>query len=521
MRTCTRNFTFVSLLASLASLSALACSAPADEHPQSAGDTGFADGSPFGPDTGSTDTAPTPPPPLDSGTGDARVDGDAGCKPTDSVDDPDDEGIDANCDGADGVVGRDVYVEPTVGLASNPGTPDKPLATIEDALKLATSRNGRVLVATGTYKVKDFSFSGSWRVIGGYDGSFRGPQKGDTILSVPSTGLLVANATKASLERLTVLGDAASDTAPQTAVAIRTRADELVLDHTKVRAGDGRGGADGTTGAAGEDGKRIGWTLADKYGAVPYVCDGVAVPTYAVGASDGTPNAEGKPAGVLASSTAAGEGSSGNPGIDGKDGTRLPQLVDGVLVWPLGTAGLGNGTPGYGGAGGARPPGWFGGWGGNGGCPGKGGTPGQSGGGSVAVLVLSGKLTVIAAELRTGIGGNGGSGGDGGAGGAGALGGAPSDKPTETCIPKDGPTSTSPKTGCATFGGHGGAGGRGGHGGAGAGGWTIGIVTAPGKASADVDGASKFVLGAPGIGGIGGGGSSGPAGEKRMTYALP
>lgn len=521
----TPRLNLASLLVLTTSLTVAACGAPVDpnEHPGGTGDAG-ADGSPFA-DTGAPDTAPAPPPPLDSGVGDVGSDADAGCKPTDSVDDPDEDGVDLNCDGADGTVGRDVYVEPTAGLASNPGTPSKPLATIEDALKLATSRNGRVLVASGTYKVKDFSFSGSWRVIGGYDASFRGPSKGDTILSVPSTGLLVANATKASLERLTVLGDSPGEAvgdapAPPTAVAIRTRADELVLDHAKVRAGDGRSGVDGAPGAAGEDGKRIGWTASDKYGAVPYVCDGVAVPTYAVGASDGTPNAEGKPAGVSASNTAAGEGSAGNPGVDGKDSSRLPQLVDGVLLWPLGSAGLGNGTPGYGGAGGARPAGFFGGWGGNGGCPGKGGAAGQSGGGSVAVMVLAGKVTVVASELRTGIGGNGGSGGDGGAGGAGAVGGAPSDKPTETCTPKDGPTATSPKTGCATFGGHGGAGGRGGHGGAGAGGWTFGIVTAP-KASADIDGATKYVLGAPGIGGVGGGGSSGPAGEKRMAYALP
>jgi len=494
------------------------CGAPADDgHPGSSADSGHDDAPVFG-DTGTAGETSAPPPPLDSGVVDAAG-GDSGCKATDSVDDPDEEGLDSNCDGADGTVGRDVYVEPTTGLASNPGTPDKPLASLTDAIKLATSRNGRVLVAAGTFKVSDLSYSGTWRVIGGYDTSFRGPQKGDTVLSVPGNGLLVANATKTTLERLVVLGDAPDDKSPLTAVAIRTRADELVLERVKVRAGDARSGDDGKPGAEGFPGVRIGWTSADKYGAVPYLCDGVTVPSYAVGSSDGTANAEGKPAGVLPS-VAAGEGSAGNPGVDGKDGPKTPTLTDGVLVWPLGAAGLGNGTPGYGGAGGARSSTGFGGWGGNGGWPGKGGDPGKSGGGSVAVMVLAGRLTVSGSELRTGIGGNGGNGGAGGAGGAGAIGGAPQDKPSESCTPKDGPTSTSPKVGCAVFGGKGGNGGRGGHGGAGAGGWTIGVLTV-GKATADIDAASKYLLGSPGIGGIGGGGASGASGEKRMTYALP
>jgi hypothetical protein len=166
--------------------------------------------------------------------------------------------------------------------------------------------------------------------------------------------------------------------------------------------------------------------------------------------------------------------------------------------------------------------------GGTGGCGGKPGTGGDSGGGSVALLVLGGRVKVTRSLFKTDAAGNGGDGGPGGVGGPGGAGGIP---PANTAQTGFGNTDVLPGkcvaatpsdvlgNACHSYGGSGGQGGKGGVGGAGAGGWTIGVANAS-SAAVDVDTKTQFQLGKPGLGGLSGQ-ARGPDGEKHNTYQLP
>lgn len=494
--------------------SLVACSAPADggaDQPHPTADTGISTDALWTGDTGPgpTDSGTTP---SDTGAAaDTGPVGDGGgCTPADTLDDPDDDGADANCDGADGVVGKDVYVDATSGLSTNPGTPKAPLATLEQGIKLAVSRGGRVLVAAGSYSPERLEASGEWKVIGGYDASFVGkPSRSLTTLNVPSTGLVLAVATKVTLAHLSIVGASPDSKAPPSAHALRSSIEDLVLDDTLIRSGDGWSGVDGAPGAAGAKGPDGSAGTSVLVGTQTVCALGVLGGTRTIGASGGNASPDGKPAGT--GTTPGSGGGNGTAGTDGLDATRAPALKDGLLAWTSGKPGLSDGTSGYGGAGGAnKDVGGFtgilkGGQGGNGGCPGLGGDGGQSGGGSAALVVLAGKVTLKRSELRTGVGGNGGNGGNGGMGGVGGNGGAKQCSSTDATL-------------CGSDGGAGGNGGTGGHGGGGVGGWTVGIVTV-GGASATTDAATTFLLGAPGVGGEGGAGYA-SGGDKRNTLKL-
>ncbi len=511
MRTALLHRALVSAIGSLALAPLVACSSPPDTpavHDAAPADTG-AD-APASADTGAPG-ADTGSGPTDSGlAGDTGTAGDGGCTPADTLDDPDDEGLDANCDGADGVVGKDVYVDATRGLSTNPGTPKAPLATLEQGIKLAVSRGGRVLVAAGSYSAERLDASGEWKLVGGYDASFLGkPSRALTTVNVPSTGLVLAIATKVTLAHLTVLGANADAKTPPSAHALRTSVDDLTLDDVLLRAGDGRSGVDGANGADGFAGKAVGST-GGGWGGQTLCAGGVFAGATSAGALGGSPSPDGKPAGV--GSTPGSNGGDGAKGADGTDAARTPLLKGGLVEWPAAKPGLGDGTAGYGGAGGANlDVGGFvgllrGGQGGQGGCPGGGGEAAESGGGSIALVLSAGKVTLKRSEVRTGVGGNGGNGGLGGVGGLGGAGG-----------PKQ--CASSPSTLCSSEGGAGGRGGRGGHGGGGVGGWTIGIVTTGSAGGATTDAGTTFLLGAPGVGGEGASGYA-AAGDKRNTLKL-
>jgi hypothetical protein len=511
---CTHRHTLLS--ASLLALligSVVACSGPASGGPDDPQQKPITDGgtdAPWSADTGPV-VADTGIGPTDTGSGaDTGPVGDGGCTPTDTLDDPDDDGVDANCDGADGVVGKDVYVDATTGLSTNPGTPKAPLATLEQGIKLAVSRSGRVLVAAGTYTLDKLDASGEWKVLGGYDASFRGkPSRTLTTLNVPSTGLVLSAASRATLAHLTILGANADAKTPPSAHALRTSVEDLLLDDVLVRAGDARSGVDGADGALGLAGATGKPGMVSIGNGQTLCADGAFGGTKTIGAMGGSASPDGKPAGVGGSP--GGNGGDGLHGADGLDAVRTPRLKAGLLEWASAKPGLGDGTPGYGGAGGAnKDVGGYvgilkGGQGGNGGCPGHGGDGAESGGGSAAIVLLGGKVTVKRSELRTGVGGNGGNGGVGGAGGAGGKGGA------KQCASPDG-------TLCGSDGGNGGSGGKGGHGGGGGGGWTLGIVTT-GTATATTDPSTTFLLGAPGVGGEGAAGYA-AGGDKRNTLKL-
>jgi hypothetical protein len=486
-----------------------------DAGAQDAGPTSTTDARPSSDAGTSADTGP-------SALSDARGDACGG------TDDPDDEGLDTNCDGVDGVVGRDTYVDDATGSDSNPGTPTRPMKTIAAAVTAAGSTKGRVLVARGSYGFdKDtLAVPGTWSLYGGYPSSFAGtPKRQLTVLNAGAAGLLVDAADDAKLVHMTIVGASGTDK-QLTSHALRAKAKRLVLDDVVVQAGDGLSGLPGVPGAPGASGL---WGHSATAGAggdrTPMDC-GTPTDSYnATGAQDPFANAAGKPPANLTTHTFASNGDDGIAGTDGLNGARMPVLTSDVLGWKPGLPGGSDATAGFGGAGGADT--WspttyylYGGGGGAGGCAGKGGGGGEGGGGSVAIVVLDGTLEITRSVLQTGFGGTGGAGGVGGAGGAGGWGGKPS-QPGKSFPDADKcTTATDPSGyGCVAYGGRGGTGGDGGHGGGGAGGWTLGIVTVK-SAVASVDSVTTIKLGKPGTGGASGASGRAPDGESRGTFHI-
>lgn len=451
--------------------------------------------------------------------GEAGAGGNVTCAPS-AADEPDPEGVDTNCDGADGSVGTDVYVDGALGSDTNPGTPVAPLRTLPNALALAQARKAHVLLANGDYTLSKLSTSGDYTVHGGYPKSFLGSRKRElTVLQAETAaGISIENAGTVHLESLTIQGLDATDELQSTAHALALEVTEAQLVDVEVISGDGLPGANGEEGIEGESGKNA----IGKYGTSGLTCDGALQPTFSNGAQAGSPNGQGGPAGNCTLKLPATTGKPGLPGSSGVNAASLPVVSSGFVSWPNGSDGT-DGQPGFGGAGGGIcSPGATSGGGATGGCPGKPGAGGASGGGSVAILLLSGSLTLENSRVRTGYAGNGGDGGKGGKAGKGGLGAKPScgygidcTKLVEVCVPASDPY----KMGCALYGGAGGPGGDGGHGGAGTGGWTIGVVNVAGT-TVTIDSGSDFELGITGKGGEGDGGVRAPDGQKRKVLEL-
>lgn len=93
------------------------------------------------------------------------------CLPSSTTDLPDAGGVDANCDGIDGEIGRSVFVAKT-GSDGGTGTLADPLRTIQAGIDRATSLGRRdVLVATGVY-VESVTLANKVNVYGGYSPDF-------------------------------------------------------------------------------------------------------------------------------------------------------------------------------------------------------------------------------------------------------------------------------------------------------------------------------------------------------------
>lgn len=464
----------------------------------------------------------------DTRSSDETTHGDAKGEACGSTDDPDDDGKDTNCDGVDGVVGKDIYVDVAVGSDSNSGTPDRPMQSIAAALSAAAASGGRVLVDKGEYTIDKnvLGQKGAFAVFGGYAASFVGaPKRALTTLHVDASGLLIDGADEAKLVHLSILSDSGTDK-QLTAHALRSKAKHLVLDDVAVQAGDGATGSAGTPGDPGGNGATgISATLSGGGGWATMHCDTAADSANATGAADPFANPEGRPPANLSTMTPASNGSDGIDGTDGGDGARVPAVVGDLVSWSKGIDGKSDATAGYGGAGGADT--WnpttyyfYGGGGGGGGCGGKGGGGGAGGGGSIAIVVIAGTLDITRSTIQTGFAGSGGAGGVGGAGGSGGWGGTP--WRADLSFPSaDKCTATTDHSGynCVPYGGRGGKGGTGGHGGGGAGGWSIGIVTSK-AAIANVDSLTTFRLGKAGNGGASGAGGRAPDGESHNTFHI-
>ncbi len=439
-----------------------------------------------------------------------------------AIDLPDPDFVDANCDGVDGDVTRTVFVAAQGGDDGNDGSLNAPVASLGAAVAIATSIRQRsaVLLAEGTYTVDAtlavdvaLTLHGGYRYDGGApEGQrwTRGPHADHpTVIRaadgvVPTIQLEGAGAALL-IDNLVVAGGASPD--PVTLKA--NQCASLDLRDAELRTPDAASGDDGAaaprtplTATEGQPGEDIG--NPGQGGFNPACPDGT---TGGIGGTGGNQIAE-PSAGMNGVGPAGGEGGrpanrlgaavEGGPAqAPGTTGAQCVQPVEVVRVDPASLALLsslpapaGAGGPGSGGGGGGGSytaalavfdvaGGGGGGGGGCGGGPGGNGTPG---GAAIGLIVVGPcPVTLTRSVVVVGRGGDGGDGGQGALGERGALGGLPGDGGDQP----------------AAAGGRGGQGGCGGDGCGGNGGHAIGLVTL-GDVAVQVDGDSRFAVGAAG-----------------------
>lgn len=469
------------------------------------------------------------------------------CEITDPNDPIDIDGIDANCDGLDGIKTDLVFVA-TDGDDENDGTsPQAPLATLPKALEVAASQNRHsVLVAGGEYH-GPVSLKDSINVYGGFkaDGFARDTANEISKITVSiddfdaeTTDYITVKANTISgpttLDTLTIEGADLSggDATPSaSSYAVWARAsDGLALQNTTIVAGMGAPGADGAAGST------VACTIYT--GGTPGGAGSSVSPcnepsgTRSESGSDGRPDSSAGQGGLGGTQTCVEDrsqcapdvvnGEDGAPGENGENGrigeapaSGLGSLASGLWQPPTAaepTAGE-RGTGGGGGGAGANcedsacilcpdpiDTGGSGGKGGDGGCNGTAGENGQPGGASFGVLAASSDLSIIDTHINLGTGGDGGNGSLGGEGTPG----------TEA---NDGESGETDNGGTGGNGGRGGDGGAGGDGAGGCGGPAIGLAflnsdieqttltidQAPGGAGAPGEGAGSADDGCAGV----------------------
>ncbi len=452
-------------------------------------------------------------------------------------DEPDDEGLDSNCDGVDGDAATAVFVDGANGDDTNAGTMTSPLRHIQAGID-AQSPGGQVLVANHTY-TENLHLKAGVNVYGGYDSANGWVRTNDRPSVLGGTVAVEA----VNIDTATVLDSfsivsATATTPGESSYGVRVRAssEALVLQNLDITAGAGAAGVDApdrpdaANGLPGDPGRSS--TDSDCF------CD--EFDTYGgQGGKGGTSLcAGGKGAGGKGADSGCGNdsGSSGSPspdgtfgggpglkGSDGADGANGTDgagggatgtvTADGRWVGQDGQDGT-DGQPGKGGGGGGSGYGDDGGWGGcsiwggggggggSAGCGGQAGQGGTAGGGSFALFLVDANPTLQGVKLTYHAGGKGGHGGTAGKGGTGASGG---DKGTGYKGAGDGGA-----------GGAGGDGGDGGDGGGGAGGPAYGIF-AWGSSAPVCTGVNIVGLGTGGAGGTSAGhpGAAGPSGDTN------
>jgi len=451
---------------------------------------------------------------------DATIDSSVACSPS-APDAIDGEGVDANCDGVDGVLGEVVFVA-VGGDDSNTGlVPTSPVATLARAFDVArTNLLATVLMGAGAYTESAAVDLDQVRTIaGGYDATWRGTRGLSTVACAEA--LRIRAGAARVLERVAFNVEGVDEGSAFGAIVDEDAILELI--DGEIAVGDGAGGLSGVAlppiapAAAGLTGNTCPRTIATGpciAGAAPRRDPPIATcgAVTAGGAGGGTSAAGGAGAGGLTAGgsagglSRAGEGESGTSGASGANGTR-PAAPGRVTLGatptyarPLGGDG-GSGQAGSGGGGGGgdsaeyeivgscagyqlvtfTPRGAGGGSGGLGGCSGTGGRGGHSGGASIALVAAAGsRVTLVRSTLRTGLGGDGGAGRSGTIGGAGG-GGGPGGAPACQAFASGGRYIGLP----GAPGGRGGNGGAGGHGAGGSGGPSVAIWLI-GDASADI-----------------------------------
>ncbi|MHC5185271.1 MAG: hypothetical protein ACYSPI_13520 [Planctomycetota bacterium] len=471
------------------------------------------------------------------------IDGcEAECTWISDTDLPDDDFIDANCDGIDGEIEKAVFVDTFTGNNSNPGTtPDLPKLTIQAGINTAvTSGRDYVLISQGTYSesltlASGVSLHGHYNASTGWDRS----SGYTTTIAGGVQSVSASSVSNVTIAHLTITSANATGTGNSSYAVLLKNSSDISIHRCTIKSGKGSGGSAGSSGVTGGNG---GAGVSGQPGcendshnwcstcSPPYRGDGGSSPAGYPGGRGGSPGIGNTPGIDGLSATGGGSGGDGGGqlwGPDGKSGTSGQNGSNGtnggggsffgsassngytVSSGSSGSAGLaGRGGGGGGGGGGGADGsdscdsyGGAGGGGGGGAAGGTNGTGGQGGGGSFGVWLYNcTPIQITGCTIQTANGGNGGNGGagrQGGLGGAGGSGGSGEDN-----------------SGNGGNGGHGGNGGYGGHGGAGGGGPSIGILKASSSLSQS---GNSFTLGSGGNGGTSSG-NSGAAGIVSQVY---
>ena len=483
------------------------------------------------------------------------------------------EGLDVNCDGADGHVLGAIYVAPD-GDDAAAGSPTRPMRTLNAALQRAGASLGSaevrpdVYIAAGTY-AESIELVDGVSLHGGYRRDFRALDPAAFVSEVrapaatiaPSGAALVGRGVGVRptvIEGLTLRGrDATAPAASTVGAYLEGAGAALVLRNLSIRAGlpgEGTSGADGPAGggpvappgvgeaprAAREQGQAricaaLGPNRVRGGAGGRNQCGGLDVRGGAGGEAGCPEFARFQGAGERGS----GAGGSGGLGGTGGQDSQAPITGDACdrdvccgladFTVPTDFSGPSAGANGRGGSSGAAgggcadPKGSFvgGEWSGLRGSPGQSGQPGAGGGGGGAGGGAQIEFMDGVCEFADGLGGGGGGGGAGGCGGGGGgegISGAPS-----VALLVVGPAAFTiadvilePAAGAR--GGPGGAGGDGGPGGVGAFG---GSVLPEARITPTLAGTYPGARGGSGgTGGAGGGGGGGCGGSSVGVWVV-
>jgi hypothetical protein len=468
------------------------------------------------------------------------------CTPTSDTDVPDDDFVDADCDGIDGERDAAIFVSPA-GFDEDPGTPDTPVRSLNHAVAVASETGNAVYVCNGTYR-ENLEILTPVAVYGGYDCSRAWRRVKDWGVVESGIGVQLSVRDVNGLVRIERMAFRASDAAApgQSSQAARViGSTQVELVRVELATGNGAAGSDGRPGSAGTSTAGVSASGAD---ASTAECSGylptASCSSYAAGGYN--LQAEQRCLGGNFQATRGGQGGRGgnsylargrftcsfrvqDTGIDGSPG----EYLDGLVWRPVATSDLGragrdgshgvaaaagigeleagvyiannngssgtngaHGMPGRGGSGGLSTggrdgtcyggfaPGSGGGQGGAGGCAGGAASGGGAGGAGLGIAIVNSNVSLVWPHFTIGDGGRGGNGARGGAGQPGTF-------------PGDGGAAFEAAN-RGESGEAGGIGGVGGDGGPGGGGPSIAILYA--GAAPEVTGA-VYDIGTPGDGG--------------------
>lgn len=450
---------------------------------------------------------------------DERIDG-CECEITDANDPIDENGLDENCDGVDGILEDSVFVSPRgtedfhigdstsrVGLS-----PEMPVRSLQTAIELAKARERHtILVAGGTYEGA-ITIEDGISIHGGYNVYFSAREPEFEVSTIEATAEDFPSDTlryitvaaddiqqETTLSHLTIQGLDAINPSGSTLAIHAVNSGGLSLQHLDVIAGDASPGADGEDGAPiASDCTAASGGTGGRASDLIYPCDREGMANLdAEPGSSGYPGNNNARAGERGAAglggvarcgldyNSADDGEDGDPGTNGEPGAHGHYPIDndiGYFSTPE-TGGLwhsahptepedGGDGGGGGGAGaggnfqsdvrGTLYVGTAGTDGGAGGCGGTAGSNGEPGGSSFGLSIIGQPLALDAIHI---VMGNGGGGGKGGAGQSGTPGEVP-----------DTPDTVASGGGRGGEGGLGGRGGDGGHGAGGNAGHSVGLA---------------------------------------------